>query len=363
MLCRHMYILRLTIISVLTFLLCALGSQAQLNQASIDSIFAAYNQPAAPGASVVVVQNGTILFEAGYGFADIKRAIPVATDTAFHLASVGKEMTALAILMLGADGKLSIDDSVAKYLPQFKGWGSKVKIRNLLYHTGGIPDYYEDIEEHYRRPSNLQALKYLAQLARLKFRPGARFDYSNSGYDTLAAIIEKVSGQKFADFMNLRVFSVAQMSNTFAFDKARRSASKRALGYGLDHGEYYLDDTSPLNDLHGSGSIYSTVEDMAKYDNALFSHQFVSKQVLDQAFVTGRLNNGRALDYGFGWDLLIDSDLNQAYYGHSGEWMGFSSYYLHYPNLNLSVIVLSNSSSTDAESLAFQTAKVVVLQK
>ena len=331
---------------------------AQIDTQALNNLFTFYNFGGTPGVSVVIVKDGETLFQNAYGVADIKNSVPATTDTAFHLASVGKQMTALAVLMLSAEGALSLDDSIVKYLPQLKPWAAKVKIRNLLYHTSGIPDYYDEIEESYRRPSNSQAIRYLAHLGRLDFQPGKRFKYSNSGYDTLGALVEKVSGQRFGDFMQQRIFTPAQMNNSFAFDKARRKASKHALGYAPVRRGYVLDDTSALNDLHGSGSIYSTVEDLAKYDSALFGYKFVSKEILEQAFASGKLNNGRVLNYGFGWDLLVDPDLNLPYYGHSGEWMGFSAYYLHYPSLKLSIIVLSNCSCTDAETLAFRAAQI-----
>ena len=269
-------------------------------------------------------------------------------------------MTALAIMMLSHQGRLSIDDHVVKHLPVFRKWGEKVTIRHLLYHTSGLPDYYDDIEDEFSRPTNSQALQFLSSLGYLKFRPGAKFDYSNSGYDTLGALIQKVSGQRFGDFMNAHIFAPAGMTNSFAFDNSRRKASKRALGYALDRGKYSLDDTSPLNLMHGSGSIYASVEDLAKYDAALFGYQYLPKVVLDQSFVSGATNRGSSIGYGFGWELGNDNDINQPYYGHSGEWMGFSSYYLRYPTLSLSVIVLANCSDTDAEAIAFESAHAVL---
>jgi CubicO group peptidase (beta-lactamase class C family) len=333
---------------------------AQPLAARVDALFAEQNKTDAPGASVAVVRDGETILKSAYGLADIEKKIPVSTATAFHLASVGKQMTALAVLMLSNEGKLSIDDPVEKYLPQFRGWGSKVKIRHLLYHTGGIPDYYEDIEDTYAKPTNSQALKFLAQLSYLEFRPGAKFDYSNVGYDTLGALVQKVSGARFGQFMEARVFAPAGMTNSFAFDPARRKVSTRALGYRLERKKYYLDDTNALNGLHGSGSIYASIDDMAKYDAALFGYRYVSKEVLDQAFVSGQTNRGRSVDYGFGWELLNDEDVGEPYYGHSGAWMGFSTYYLHYPARKLSIVVVANCSATDAESLVFATGLAAI---
>ena len=320
----------------------------------VDEIFSKHNVSGKPGAAVVVIKNGGVIFKNGYGFADIDNEVPVATDTAFHLASVGKQISAVGILLLVKEGKISLEDSVAKHLSQFRGWGNRVKVKHLLYHTSGLPDYYEDIEEYYNRPTNAQALRYLKSLAYLEFKPGAKYSYSNSGYDTVGALIQKVSKQKFSDFMEGQIFGPLGMSNTFAFNNARREASKRAIGYYSEDGTYFKDDSSPLNGLHGSGSIYSSVEDMAKYDAALFSGNLLPEALKSQLFISGKTNRGASIGYGLGWELGND---NGPYYGHSGAWMGFSTYYLHYPDRKLSVIVVSNDTDADAEGLAFSTAE------
>lgn len=266
-------------------------------------------------------------------------------------------MTALAILQLVNNGQLTLDTPVHTILPQFAGWGSAVTVRHLIWHTSGVPDYYESIEEEYERPTNEDALTYLASIARLDFTPGSRFEYSNSGYDVLGAIIEKVSGLTFPVYVETALFKPAQMKNSFAFSESRRKRSKRALGYAKKGRIYSLDDTSPLNDIHGSGSIYSTVEDLARYDKALFSGKFVPLSLLSEVFRSGSLSDGTPTDYGFGWELGTDEGV--AYYGHSGAWMGFSTYYLHYPAEQLSVVVLSNYAETDGETLAFKIAALV----
>jgi CubicO group peptidase (beta-lactamase class C family) len=269
-------------------------------------------------------------------------------------------MTAVAIMKLVETGKVGLDQPVSRYLPQFRGWGAGVRIRHLLHHVGGLPDYYEDIEESYSRPTNRQALAYLARLAHLKFRPGRRFDYSNAGYDMLGSVIEQVSGQKFGAFMQSEIFAPAGMNSTFAFDSARRKASKRAIGYYRSGRRYEIDDSSPLNLLHGSGSIYSTIEDLLRYDDELFHARLTSTRSLEEIFTAGALSNGRSIEYGFGWDILKDERFGLDYYGHSGEWMGFTSYYLHYPAVGLSIILLSNSSDTDVETLAFDVAMLAL---
>ena len=332
----------------------------------VDEIFSDFDAESSPGAAVIVVRDGAVLFQGAYGEADLRQGTLIETDTVFHLASVGKQMTAVAILQLVEKGKLALDDPAAKYLPELSGWADKVTIRHLLLHTGGLPDVYEALEERAGasgqrpgpEPDNAAALKLLAQWKRLDFQPGARQDYSNTGYDALGALIQKVSGQSFGAYMQEHIFAPAGMKDTFAWDTARRARSKHARGYAWDEDHWTLDDESPLNLIHGSGSISSTVEDMARYDKALFGHKLLKESSLGEILKPGRLADGQTIPYGFGWDIDRNEENGALYDGHSGAWMGFSSYYLHYPQAKLSVIVLSNSSETEAEALAFETAEV-----
>jgi CubicO group peptidase (beta-lactamase class C family) len=329
----------------------------------VDEIFSDLDAEGSPGAAVVIVRDGKVLFQGAYGEADLKHGTLVTTDTAFHLASVGKQMTAVEVLQLVEKGKLMLDDPVAKFLPELRGWADKVTVRQLLLHTGGLPDVYDALEESggkpgHQDPDNADALKLLAQWKHLDFAPGSRQEYSNTGYDTLGALIEKVSGQSFGAYLQEHLFTVAGMKDTFTWDLDRRARSKHALGYDWADDRWVIDDASSLNRIHGSGSVSSTVEDMARYDKALFGHRLLRESSLAEMLKPGRLANGQAIPYGFGWEIDRNEENGAAYYGHSGAWMGFSSYYLHYPHAKLSVIVLSNSSETDAESLAFETAEV-----
>ena len=326
---------------------------AQRPGRAVDALFADFDDDV-PGAAVIVVRDGEVVYKAAYGLADLRKKRPVTTDTAFHLASTSKQMTALAVLLLVEEGKLDLDEPVARHLPELRGWAGEVTPRHLLQHTSGIPDVYDALEEKEGMSTNADALKVLARWKRLDFRPGTRHEYSNTGFDLLAPLIEKVSGQPFSRFMEERIFRPAGMTNTFAFDETRRRQSRRALGYALaeDGESWELDDDSSLNGIHGSGSIYSTVEDLARYDKALFSGKLLPPETRDLLFQPGRLRNGEKLEYGLGWEVYKDE------YNHSGLWMGFSSDYLRRPKQKLSVIVLSNSSETDAESLAREVAEI-----
>ncbi len=302
-----------------------------------------------------------MLFQAGFGLADLDRKTPIDPDTAFHIASCGKQMTAVAILLLAEEGKLDLDKPAAKYLPEMRGWASRVTIRQLLHHTGGIPDTYEALKEQGSVPTGTDALRLLARWKRLDSPPGTQFAYSDSGYDILGTLIHRVSGRSYPDFLEERIFRPAGMKDTFVYDVIRLGKVKRALGYDRGFGgSWTLDDDSPLNLLYGSGGVYSTVADLARYDHALFGGQLLRATSLAQMLQPGELKDGTSVPYGFGWSLKTDTtgDKGEPYYAHSGNWLGFTAYYLHYPKDGLAVMVLSNRSDTDTEYLATTAAEM-----
>jgi CubicO group peptidase (beta-lactamase class C family) len=320
-------------------------------------LFTDYDREA-PGVAVGVVRGGEVLFQAGYGLADLDRKIRIDPDTAFHIASCGKQMTAVAILLLVEEGKVDLDKPAAKYLPEMRGWAGRVTVRELLQHTGGIPDTYEALKEQGSIPTGTDALKLLARWKRLDSPPGTQFAYSDSGYDILGVLIHRVSGRSYPRFLEERIFRPAGMKDTFVYDPERLKAAKRVLGYDRAFGgRWLLDDDSPLNFLYGSGEVYSTVADLARYDRALFGNQLIRPASLAEMFKPGQLADGTTVSYGFGWSLMTDAG-GEPYYGHSGNWLGYSAYLLHFPKDDLAVIVLSNRSDTDAEYLATTTAEI-----
>jgi len=322
----------------------------------VDELFSGFERDT-PGAAVGVVHKGQVIFQAGYGSADLRKKTPVDPDTAFHLASCGKQMTAVAILLLVQDGKLRLGDRAVRYLPELRVWGDKIKIRHLLQNASGVPDPYSALEQASGRPTVDDELRLLASWRRLDFRPGTQYAYSDSGFDLLGLIVERVAKEPFPQFMQERVFGPAGMTNTFIFDDARVSQAKRALGYDRQLGDWVLNDSNDLNFLYGSGEVYSTVADLARYDRALFGGVLLRPDLLREMVTPSPISS-----YAFGWVVDTAFDSGEPYYGHSGLWMGYTAYYLHYPKESLSVMVLSNSSDTNTESLAFDTAEVFMNQ-
>jgi len=335
-----------------------LGLPGETLRQRLDEIFAPFDGDR-PGIAVGVSRNGEVLFQAGHGLADLDRGTPIDPDTAFHIASVGKQMTAVAVLMLEEEGKVKLDQPASRYLKEMRGWAREVTVRDLLQHTGGIPDTYEALGEREREgrmPTGLDALRLLARWKRLDFEPGSQFRYSDSGYDLLGTLIERVSRRSYPRFLEERILRPAGMTRSFVFDKARLAKAKRALGYERGFGRWLLNDQSPLNLLYGSGGVYSTVADLARYDQAFFGNLLLPPARRAEMFKPAVLEDGTVVPYGFGWVVKTDEGTGEPVYCHSGNWLGFTAFYLHFPKDGLAVTVLANSSDTDSESLAEATA-------
>lgn len=311
-----------------------------------------------PGVAVGVFRNGTVLYAAGHGLADLERGIPIDPDTAFHIASVGKQITAVAVLMLVEEGKVRLDAPASKYLKEMRGWARQVTVRDLLQHTAGIPDTYQTLEDQGRTPTGTDALRLLARWKRLDFEPGTQFQYSDSGYDILGVLIERVSHTSYPRFLAERIFGPAGMTESFVYDKPHLQQARRALGYERGLGYWGLKDDSPLNLLYGSGEVYSTVTDLARYDRTLFGYHLLRPASMAEMLKPTVLEDGTVVPYGFGWSLREDERTGEPIYCHSGNWLGFTSFYLHYPKDGLAVVVLANSADVDSDFLASTAAAV-----
>ncbi len=315
----------------------------------VDAIFASFVDEDSPGGVVIVIQDGQILHKAGYGLADLEGEIPITSETIFHLGSTGKQFTGLAIMMLAEEGKLNYDDPIGHYLPELARFGDDLTIRHLLHHTSGIPDYHED-EELFEEllgmadmPTNEEALALLSERGEMLSTPGEEFFYSNTGYEMLGLLIERLSGQPFPTFMQERVFGPLGMKDTFSQPNPDRLTDPDLAHSYIrddDTDEIEACDSDPLDYLVGSGSIYSTVEDMYLYDQALYTDELVKQSTLAEAFKPALLNDGSESNYGFGWDLGTRS--GERYVAHDGAWLGFISYYARFPDQRLAVIVLLN---------------------
>jgi CubicO group peptidase (beta-lactamase class C family) len=311
----------------------------------VDDFFASFIGEDTPGGAVTILKDGKPVYQAAYGLANLEEQTPLTTNHIFHIASMGKQMTAFGIMMLADDGKLDFDDTVGTHVPELEHFGEDFTIRRLLTHTSGLQDYDSELEDALfaisAQPTNDDLLTVLSEMQGPAATPGDEFEYSNPGYELLATVIERVSGQKFPDFMQTRIFDPLGMTHTFSLPNENRRADPMvAMSYTGENGQPEAYPSDDLDNLYGSGSIYTTLGDMALYDEMLYTNQLVSQATLQQAFTPVQLNDGSIEPYGFGWEL--EEWNGESYVAHSGAWLGFNSDYVRFPSRHFSVIVLLN---------------------
>jgi CubicO group peptidase (beta-lactamase class C family) len=322
----------------------------------IDRIVARRTAPV-PGLAIVVIKNGRIVHLAGYGSADLETATPITPQTQFHMASCGKQFTALGIMLLKDGGKLGFDDHIGKHIPELAGYPAGVTIRRLLHHLSGIADLYDTRLERKllalaRHPTNRHVVKLYAELGCPMGRTAGRFSYSNTGYDLLGAVIERVAGDSYRDFMRARLFAPLEMTDTFSLPAAARLARRQcAIGYEKKRSSFVAQGEHALDGICGSGSIYSTVADLCRYDAALSSGRLVAEATWRAALQSGERTDGTPTGYGFGWSVTPE------FIEHSGGWTGFSSHIRRYRRRRLSIYVLSNSAAMDPKRTVVSAAR------
>jgi len=317
--------------------------RAQSIQRTADSLMAVYASPDGPGASLLVVHDGRVEYMKGYGMAAVDTRVPVGAGTNFRLASLSKQFTATAIMLLKADGKLRYDDDITPLLPNLPAFARGVTVRNLLNHTSGLPDYEDfvpDTQTVQVHDADIPVL--IARAAAPKFAPGTKYDYSNTGYGLLALIVEKVSGQRYADFLRDHIFVPLAMTGTVAFEDGRSVVAQRAYGHNVGQYGIRRTDQSNTSAVLGDGGIYSSVIDLAKWDRALEQHTLVSAAEQQLAWTPPSLPNGAKTEYGFGW--FVDRDHGTMRVRHHGESRGFTNGIIRYPEKRLTVIILTNRS-------------------
>jgi CubicO group peptidase (beta-lactamase class C family) len=362
--------------AILLALALSVSSAAQVSSSQIDAIFAPLKSSNAPGGAVLVVRNGKPVFRQGYGVTDLRTLQLIDAQTNFRLASFTKQFTAMCIMLLVHDGKLRYDDHLTDIFPEFPAYGKSITVRNLLNHTSGLPDYEDILMKQYpntpedKIPQILDAgvLKLLEHQSAGDFPAGPKWEYSNSGYAVLAMIVEKVSGKPFGEFLHERIFAPLKMSDTLAFEKGKNEVLHRAYGHTKDKNVWRQTDQSPTSAVLGDGGIYSSIDDLAKWDRALREHSLLSEAEMQPALTPVRLTagpakfpDGSSVSYGFGWFLAPYKGHTRM--SHDGETIGFRTTIQRFPNDNLSIIVLANRSDVNPEELALKVADLYLRDK
>jgi CubicO group peptidase (beta-lactamase class C family) len=340
----------------------------------IDAIFSSVTAPKSPGAAVLVRKDGRVLFERGYGVRDLGTLARIDPQTNFRLASCTKQFSAMAIMLLVHDAKLRYEDKLTDIFPEFPAYGKTITIRSLLNHTSGLQDYenlMETSRSRWSEQNQIQDAEVLALLEQQKateFAPGTKWAYSNSGYVLLGSIVQKISGKTFGAFLHERIFAPLEMDRTLAYEKGKTEVANRAFGHTKQADGWRQTDQSSTSATLGDGGVYSSLGDLAKWDEALARHTLLGEDEMQLALTPVKLASGSQpnwpadsdrpegtpVSYGFGW--FLDPYRGHPRMWHYGDTMGFHAYIERFAADNLTIMVLSNRTDLDLEKLAAQVA-------
>jgi CubicO group peptidase (beta-lactamase class C family) len=315
-------------------------SYGQHLQSKIESILQEKYPPKAPGATFLIAKEGNIIYKKAFGLSNLELNVPMQPNNVFEIGSMTKQFTAISILILMEKGKLNLNDKITKFIPDYPE-GDKITIHHLLTHTSGIKDFtrVKGLNKIAKRDLSPKDLIDFFKNEPMDFQPGEKFKYSNSGYIILGYIIESVSGESYADFVEQHIFKKLNMKNSY-YASHRKVINNRASGYHKKGNEYvnsrYIDFSIP----YASGSLMSTVNDMYKWQEAIKNNLLISKETTEKAFTNYTLNNGKHIDYGYGWHIETTNDIRS--YEHGGSIFGFKSMGVYLPDLDIYVIGLTN---------------------
>ena len=320
---------------------CSSENTIDEKQKAVDQIFADF-QNGMPGAAVMVIEDGEIILQKGYGLARVSDQTSVTADTNFRLASVTKQFTAMTILQLIERGQLSFETSLTDIFPDFPEYGQVITIRHMLQHSSGIKDYGPMSSMDLGRQFNDQdVVDYLMTLDDVDFKVGEKHVYSNSAYVTFTKIHEKITGQPWHEYVKENIFDPIGMSNSLAFVDGVNAVSKRAYGHTVeDNGNILETDQNKWSAMLGDGGIYSNLNDFYKWDQALYRDQLLSQNMMDAMFTNQKTNDDIPMNYGYGWRLETYKGMEIHY--HTGSSIGFRNIYYRIPSKNFSIVIFRN---------------------
>ncbi len=346
----------------LTFLLCifTLPLLAQLDKkiARLDSALTYLHERQLFNGTLLLAENGKAVYRKALGIANIATGEALQTTSAFNLASVSKQFVCMTVMMLKERGKLSYDDEVRKHLPEFPY--EKITLRHLMNHTSGLPEYFDLALRFTGSLDTLDNGDILEMLAAQKpplvFQPGEKWEYCNTGYVLLVSVVERISGQAFVEFFQKNISHPLGLRDTYVYHlKMAASPTNRVFGFRREDGKRKPDDLMRFDGVVGDGNVYSSAEDLLKWEQALFTEKLVKQTTLQEAFMPGKLNDGSATQYGFGWGIAEGGKV----LAHTGGWVGFRTLIVRHLEQKLTLVVLNN----DGNAYSMQVAQAILNDK
>jgi CubicO group peptidase (beta-lactamase class C family) len=323
----------------------------------VDLLFSEINDKT-PGAAVSIVKDGRVIYSKGFGLANLEYNIPITPKTKFNIASLSKQFTAFAVLLLAEKGKLSLDDDIRKYIPELPDYGKIITIRHMLTHTSGLRDYIQLLQMAGWKLSDVVTQKNVFDLIKtqkgLNFEPGEKFMYSNSGYQLLAEIVERVSGKSFAEFTRENIFLPLKMNDTLFYDDYEKAVINQAYSY-YQNEQNYKKFGLTFSAVGGAGML-STVEDLSRWAINFEKMKVGNKKLFAEMNKAAVLNNGETIHTSPGQFITPYKSLKQ--FQHAGGMMGFNAYLSHFPEQSFTVVVLSNSYEFSSQNKANQIADI-----
>jgi len=329
-----------------------------LKASRIDSIFAKWDSPDKPGASVALVHNGNIVYKKGYGSANLEYGIPNTPNTVFHIASISKQFTVFALLLLEEEGKLSLEDDIRKWVPEVPDFGKTITLRHLANHTSGLRDQWSLLTMAGWRMDDVitkeHVLKLVSKQKELNFEPGEEFLYCNTGFTLLAEVVARVSGKSFAEFTKEKIFEPLKMNSTLFYDDHEKIVKNRAYSYKSDGDGYKKSVLSYAN--VGATSLFTTVEDLSLWTLNFKNPKVGSSALIEKMNTEATLNNGEKFGGALGQFVNQHKGLNQIQHG--GSDAGYRTYLGRFPEEDFAVIVFSNDGSFSSQAMALQVSDI-----
>ena len=332
----------------------------------VDELFEEWDKPDSPGCALAAIKDGKIIYKRGYGMADLEHDIPITSETVFYIGSVSKQFVTLSILLLAEQGRLSIDDDIRKYLPEFPNYGRLITIRHLIHHTSGIRDYltlWSLSGKSYFDYMPVEAvLELIYSQEELNFEPGEQHLYSNSCYFLLAEIVRAASGKTLREFAEANIFGPLGMKNSHFHDNNKHIIRNRAFGYSKN-ADREFENMIMRFDLVGSGGLYTTVDDLFLWDQNFYNNKLGKggQKLIETMLTNGALNNGEKVNYAF---ALVNGNHNGLRtVSHGGSLGGYRAQLVRFPDQRFSVAILSNLAGFNPTRLAYQVADVFLVDQ